>query len=73
MVDYLETTGIDLSSFGESAMEMGGVALSVVKGKLYWSSAIWASVGVFLMAVLAAVYPAIRAARFNVLKAITQV
>ncbi|MDY0002728.1 MAG: FtsX-like permease family protein [Polyangia bacterium] len=69
---YLETTGIDMSQFSDAAMEMGGLALTVVKGKLYLSSALWATAGVVLMAVLAAVYPAVRAAKLQVLRAIHQ-
>ena len=51
---------------------MGGLALTVVKGKLYLSSALWASAGIFAMAVLAAVYPAVRAAKVQILRAIHQ-
>ena len=69
---YLGTTGIDMSQFSEGAMEMGGLALTVVKGKLYLSSALWASAGIFAMAVLAAVYPAVRAAKVQILRAIHQ-
>lgn len=72
IVHYLETTGIDLSQMSEGAMEMGGMVMTVMKGKLYASSAIWASVGIFGMAVAAAIYPAIRAAKVQVLRAIHQ-
>jgi len=72
LVHYLETTGIDMSQFSEGAMEAGGVVMTVVKGKLYLASALWASVGIFGMAVVAAIYPAIRAARVQVLRAIHQ-
>lgn len=69
---YLQTTGIDMQQFSESAMEMGGVAMTVLKGKLYFSSALWATLGIFGMAVAAAIYPAVRAARMPVLRAIQQ-
>jgi len=70
---YLENTGIDISAMSEGAMEVGGVVMTVVKGKLYMSAAIWAGIGVIGMTLSAAIYPAIRAAKVQVLKAIYHV
>jgi len=70
---YLETTGINVAAFtaGE-AMEAGGVSMTVVKGKLYLLGTIWACGIIVAMTVVAAIYPAIRAAKVQVLKAIHQ-
>lgn len=70
---YLETTGIDLAMFtGGEAMEAGGIVMTVMKGKLYLSGTVWACGIIVAMTVAAAVYPAIRAAKVQVLKAIHQ-
>jgi ABC-type lipoprotein release transport system permease subunit len=70
---YLETTGIDIAMFtGGEAMEAGGVVMTVMKGKLYLSSTLWACFIIVDMTVAAAIYPAIRAAKVKVLKAIHQ-
>ena len=69
-IHYIETVGIDISAMSGGAMEAGGVVLTVIKGKLYLSGAFWAGFGVFCMALAAAIYPAIRAAKVQVLKAI---
>ncbi len=74
LVHWLETTGVDFSQWSDgSAMEAGGIAMTVIKGKLYFSSAVWASAVIVGMSIVAAIYPAIRAARVKVLKAIHQV
>ena len=70
---YLETTGIDIAMFtGGEAMEAGGIAMTIMKGKIYLSGALKACAIIVGMTVLAAVYPAIRAAKVKVLKAIHQ-
>jgi ABC-type lipoprotein release transport system permease subunit len=71
---YLETTGLDLNLFVEGGFQGGGVAVSgVVRSKLYTSSAVVATLAVWGMALLSALYPAARAARLRVLKAIHDV
>lgn len=71
ILSYLATTGIDLTSYTEGgAMEAGGVAMTVITAKITTREIINAAVAVFLMAVGAALYPALRAARIRVLKAI---
>ncbi|MFH2009685.1 MAG: FtsX-like permease family protein [bacterium] len=72
-IHYLENTGIDIGAMSDGAMEAGGVVMTVVKGKLYLSGAIWAGVSVVGMTLAAAIYPALRAAKVQVLKAIHNV
>lgn len=73
LVHYLETTGVDFAQWSDGeAMEAGGLAMTVIKGKLYMTSALWASGIIVGMSMLAAIYPAIRAAKVKVLKAIHQ-
>ena len=74
VIRYFETTGIDMSKFSDGdAMEMGGVAITVIKGKLYPMSFVFATLSVFFMAVLSSIYPAVRAVRMHILKAIHHV
>ncbi len=71
---FLETTGIDMTLFTSGgAVEAGGVAMTIVKGKIYMSALLRASAAIVAMTVVAAMYPAVRAARVGVLKAIHQV
>jgi len=70
---YLETTGIDIAMFtGGEAMEAGGITMTIMKGKIYLAGALKACGIIVAMTVVAAVYPAIRAAKVKVLKAIHQ-
>jgi ABC-type lipoprotein release transport system permease subunit len=71
---YLAETGIDFSEMvGGGAVEAGGVAMTVVKGKLYPSSVVVEMIIIFAMTFLASVYPAVRAAKLKVLRAIQHV
>ena len=72
--NYFETTGIDINKLVEGGFEGAGVAITgVIHSKLYLSSAVLGTLSVFGMALVAAVYPAIRAAQIKVLKAIHHV
>ena len=74
IVHYFETTGIDFSQWSDgSAMEMGGVAMTVLKGKLYPMRAFVASLCVFFIAIISSIYPAVRAVRMQILRAIHHV
>jgi ABC-type lipoprotein release transport system permease subunit len=74
VVDYLETTGIDFSAWTDGgAVEAGGVAMTVIKGKLYLHRAVLEGVIVFGMTILSSIYPAVRAARIKILRAIHHV
>ena len=63
---YLEHVGIVYPK----PVEAAGVTIAAFKGKLYTSSLVHGSLAVFLITVLAAVPPAIRAARIRVLRAL---
>jgi len=73
---YVQTTGIDLTAFAEGAadtIEMGGMTMSVMYGKTSSGQILFAAIAVFGMAVTSATYPAIRAARLPILRAIHNV
>jgi lipoprotein-releasing system permease protein len=71
---HLESTGLDLGLFVEGGFHGGGVAVSgVVRAKLHAGSAGVATLSIWGMALLSAIYPAARAARLHVLKAIHDV
>ncbi len=74
LLHYFSTTGIDLSSFsGGEPMEAGGVAITVVKGKIYPMSALLVSLGIFFMTILSSIYPAVRSVRMHILRALHHV
>jgi putative ABC transport system permease protein len=66
ILHYLETTGIVYPK----PVEAAGVTIAAFKGKLHTSSLIVGSIIVFLITVVAAIPPAIRAAGIQVLRAI---
>ena len=71
---YLQTRGIDLAAWtGDAAVEMGGMAVSVMYGRASWGQVLTGASAVFVMTSLAAVYPAVRAARLRILRAIHHV
>jgi ABC-type lipoprotein release transport system permease subunit len=71
---YFETTGLDLNAISEGGFQGAGVAMTgVIYSRLYLSSALAATLSVLGMALVSALYPALRAARLRVLKAIHDV
>jgi ABC-type lipoprotein release transport system permease subunit len=72
-VHYLTHTGIDIAALTGAEAEIGGVAISNMKARLYLSRALMGTGIVLGMALLAGLYPAVRAARIQVLKAIQNV
>lgn len=73
LVHYFSTTGIDLAALTGADAEIGGVTISVMKAKLYPARALLGTGIVLGMALLAGIYPAVRAARLRVLRAIHHV
>jgi lipoprotein-releasing system permease protein len=75
LVYYLETVGIDLTMWTEegASLEMGGMTMSVMYGKSSLHQLVSGALAVFGMTLAAAIYPALRAARLHILKAIHHV
>ena len=71
----METRGIDLAIFtGGGAFDAAGVPISgVMYAKLHWIAIVWTACAVWVITVLAAVYPAIRASRIVPVEAIHRV
>ena len=73
LLHYLATVGIDLTQYTEGgAMEAGGVAMTVMTARITPMEVLWAGLAVCGMAVVAAIYPAARAARMGLIRAIYQ-
>lgn len=71
---YLQHVGIDLTLWTESgSLEMGGMAMSVMHGESSAGQLLGGAVAVFCMTLVSSLYPAIRASRLAILRAIHHV
>lgn len=71
---YMVTTGIDFSTLVADDYRAGGVLIDpVLKFRLYKESAIIISAGLFIISLLAAVYPAYRAVKVEPVEAIKSI
>jgi len=61
---YMSNIGIDFSGFYEEGSDVGGVLFDlVIKFRLYWESAVAILCGVFVLTIVAGLYPAFRSGR----------
>lgn len=71
MMSYLTTQGLDLSRWmGELSM-LGTRMDPILKASWGWDYVFWSAVGLLLAALLAALFPAVKAARLNPVEALS--
>ncbi len=71
---YLQTVGIDLTAFGDASFSFAGMAWDPLwRGHMRLEDIVWSVVAMWGACVLAALYPAIRVARLDPARAMTQV
>lgn len=71
ILHHYNTVGLDMRQFTEGgAIEAGGVAFSIIKTKISLVEVGQAALAVLAMCLVATIYPAIRAAKLSILKAI---
>ncbi len=71
MIAYWSAVGLDLSAFAEGLSSFG--ASSVIYPYVHWGHITSGFVMIFIMVLLAVLYPAVKASRFEIVEAINYV